>query len=81
MWFELLSPITEIETIAAGGSIREIGRLRKRYGPGRWRKRKGVAKIRLVDGTIWEAELHWYEAHGVGKREIRVKHLWEQSNE
>jgi hypothetical protein len=77
MWFELLSSITNIETIAVGSSIREVGRLRKRYGVGRWRKRKGFGKIRLADGTICEAELHWYEAHGVGRREIRVKHLWE----
>jgi hypothetical protein len=81
MWFELLSRITGIETIAVASSIREIERLRKRYGAGRWRKRKGFGRVRLADGTIWEAELHWYEAHGVGKREIRVKHLWEQSNE
>jgi hypothetical protein len=81
MWFELLSPITGIETIAVASSIREIERLRKRYGAGRWRKRKGFGRVRLADGTIWEAELHWYEAHGVGKREIRVKHLREQSNE
>jgi hypothetical protein len=81
MWFELLSPITGIETIAVASSIREIERLRKRYGTGRWRKRKGFGRVRLADGTIWETELHWYEAHGVGRREIRVKHLWEQSNE
>ena len=77
MWFELLGSITDIETIAAGNSIREVDRLRKRYGAGRWRKRKGFGKIRLGDGTICEAELHWYEAHGIGKREIRVKHVWE----
>ena len=80
MWFELLGQITDIETIAVGSSIREIERLRKRYGAGRWRKRKGTGKIRLADGTICEAELHWYEAHGIGRREIRVKHLWEQAN-
>ena len=77
MWFELLGSITDIETIAEGNSIREVDRLKKRYGAGRWRKRKGIAKIRLFDGTICEAELHWYEAHGIGRREIRVKHLWE----
>jgi hypothetical protein len=77
MWFELLGAITEIETIAVGSSIREVGRLRKRYGSGRWLKRKGLGKIRLADGTICEAELHWYEAHGIGKREIRIKRLWE----
>ena len=77
MWFELLGSITDIETIAAGNSIREVDRLKKRYGAGRWRKRKGIAKIRLSGDTICEAELHWYEAHGIGRREIRVKHLWE----
>jgi hypothetical protein len=75
MWFEILGPIADIETIAVGDSIREIGRLRKRYGAGRWRKRKGFGKIRLADGTICEAELHWYEAHGIGRKEIRVKDL------
>lgn len=77
MWFELLSSINEIETIAAAGAIRELGRLRKRYGMARWRKRKGIATIRLADGTICKAELHWYEAHGIGKRELRVKRLLE----
>ena len=81
MWFELLSSITEIETIAVGSSIREIERLRKRYGVGRWRKRKGIAKIRLADDTICMAELHWYEAHGIGRKEVRLKHFWEQENE
>jgi hypothetical protein len=81
MWFELLGPITDIETISVGSSIREIERLRKRYGAGRWRKRKGFGKIRLADGTIWGAELHWYEAHGIGRKEIRVKRLREQTVE
>ena len=53
---------------AAG--IRELGRLRKRYGPGRWRKMKGVATIRLADGRVRRAELHWYEAHGIGRKEV-----------
>jgi len=81
MWFELLSPITDIETIAVGSSIREVTRLRKRYGAGRWLKRKGFGKIRLADGTIWKAEVHWYEAHGIGRKEIRLKHLLEQTVE
>ena len=75
MWFELLSSITETETIAVGTSIREIARLRRRYGKGRWRKRKGIGTVRLADGTICEAELHWYEAHGAGKKELRIKRL------
>ena len=81
MIFELLSSISEIETIAVGASIREIGRHLKRYGVGRWRKRKGFGRIRLADGTIGEAELHWYEAHGIGRKEIRVKQFWEQEYE
>ncbi len=81
MWFELLSSIKDTETIAVGSSIREIRRLRKRYGAGRWRKRKGFAKIRLADDTICRAELHWYEAHGIGKKEIRVKYFWESEDE
>ena len=77
MWFGLLGEISETETIAAGTSIREIGRLRRRYGQGRWGKRKGVGTVRLADGTICEAELHWYEAHGVGRKELRVKRLFD----
>jgi hypothetical protein len=71
---EILSEITPIETIAIGNSIRDLARLRKRYGDGRWRKLKGVATVRLPDGTVCDAEVHWYEAHGIGKKEIKVKH-------
>lgn len=74
MNFEIISPVTDIEIIAAGNSIRDINRLRRMYGAGRWRKLKGVATIRLWDGRIRLAELHWYEAHGIGKREIKKKH-------
>jgi gamma-glutamyltranspeptidase len=73
--FEIVSPIKGIETIAVGGSIRDIERLRKTYGIGRWRKLKGVAVVRLEDGFECEAELHWYEAHGIGKKEIKIKGL------
>jgi hypothetical protein len=71
--FEICGDIFEVETFATGHSIRELPRLRRRYGPGRWRKRKGIADIRLRDGTIRTAELHWYEASGVGKRELKIK--------
>ena len=74
MKIEILSEITPIETIAIGNSIRDLARLRKRYGDGRWRKLKGVATVRLPDGTVCDAEVHWYEAHGIGKKEIKVKH-------
>jgi hypothetical protein len=73
MSFEIISEITEIETIAVGNAIREITRLRKRYGHGRWRKLKGIALIRLPSGRIRQAELHWYEAHGIGKKEFKRK--------
>lgn len=75
MTIRLVSALTSIEIIAAGRSIREYKRLRKKYGPGRWRKLKGNASIRLPDGTIHLAELHWYEAHGIGKKEIKIKRL------
>lgn len=75
MRFELLGRITEIETFAVGSRIREISRLRKCYGRGRWRKRKGVAKVRLSDGSVYLAEIHWYEATGIGRKEYKVKRL------
>jgi hypothetical protein len=62
-------------SIAAGSGIREIARLRKRYGRGRWRKRNGVAEIELPSGEIVSAELHWYEATGIGRREYKIKGL------
>jgi hypothetical protein len=72
---DIVGEIDDIETIAGGSSIREIDRLRKIYGPGRWRKLKGRATVRLPDGTLCEAEVHWYEAHGIGKRDIKVKRI------
>ena len=71
--FEILGDISEVETIATGTGIRDRARLRKRYGRGRWRKLKGVATVRLVDGTVRLAEVHWYEAHGIGKMEFKLK--------
>ena len=71
--FEVVSEITEIEIIASGHSIRENLRLQKQYGHGRWRKLKGVAYILLLNGRIRLAELHWYEAHGIGKKEMKRK--------
>jgi hypothetical protein len=73
MHFEILGDITDIEPIAMGSAIREVARLRRQYGRGRWRKLKGIARIRLANGRIRRAELHWYEAHGIGKREIKRK--------
>lgn len=77
MYFEIVGQIAHVETFAAGSSILEIGRLRKIYGKGRWRKRKGIARIRLKDGSIHLAEVHWYEASGIGKREFKIKRLIE----
>jgi hypothetical protein len=73
MYFEILGDVTNVETFAIGSSIREIGRLRKMYGRGRWRKRKGIARVRLEDGEERVAELHWYEAHGIGRKQIKIK--------
>lgn len=75
MHFRILGDINSVETIATGAGIREIARLRKRYGRGRWRKRKGIADIQLPGGEIFRAEVHWYEATGIGRREFKIKHL------
>ncbi len=75
MRFDILSEISEVETFAAGTGIREIARLRRIYGRGRWRKCKGVARIRLPDGSVHLAELHWYEASGIGRKEFKIKNL------
>ena len=71
--FEIIADITEVEIIAVGSAIREIGRLRKQYGGSRWRKLKGITTIRLANGRIRRAEVHWYEAHGIGRKEIKRK--------
>jgi hypothetical protein len=73
MDFRILGKVAGTETIATGSGIREIGRLRKFYGRGRWRKRKGIADVQLANGEIVRAELHWYEATGIGKREFKIK--------
>lgn len=73
MDFETIGGMSHVETIARGAGIRELPRLRRTYGAGNWRKRKGVARIRLENGDIRTAELHWYEAHGIGRREFKRK--------
>lgn len=73
MQFEIIGDIAEVETIAAGSGIRILSVLRKRYGMGRWRKLKGIASVRLSNGDVRRAELHWFEAHGIGKRKMRIK--------
>lgn len=73
MHFKIVGEITNIETIAVSSSIRILPLLQKRYGKGRWRKLKGIATVQLVDGTTRFAEVHWFEAHGIGKKKMRIK--------
>jgi hypothetical protein len=74
--FEILEQISESETIAVDKSIRELKRLTKAYGDGRWRKMKGIFIIRFQSGNVCRAEIHWYEAHGKGKKELKIKQFW-----
>jgi hypothetical protein len=76
MRFQVIGVIRNIETIAAGHGIRDLARPTRTYGPGRWRKRKGFATV-VVEGEVGRAELHWYEAHGIGRREMRIKRGFE----
>ena len=71
--FEIIGTIEEIKPIAVGSRIREIARLRKVFGVGRWCKLKGIATVRFEDGTIQRVELHWYEAHGIGRKKLKIK--------
>lgn len=73
--FEIIKPIEQTETFAQGHGIRELKRLQKRYGKGKWRERKGIANVRLDNGEIVKAEIHWYEAAGIGKFEFKIKHF------
>jgi hypothetical protein len=75
--FSIIGKITKIETFVVAGKIRELARLRKQYGRGRWRKRKGIARVQLADGTVHVAEIHWYEATGIGKKEFKIKRYLE----
>ncbi len=75
--FKLRSEITDVQVIAAGAGVHVRAKLRKAYGGVRWRKLKGIALIELPDGAVATAELHWYEAHGVGRRDMKVKRLLE----
>jgi hypothetical protein len=74
MYFEIIGELSDIQIIARGPSVRERARLRKQFGAGRWRKLKGIASVRLANGRIRTVELHWYEAHGVGKKKLKIKH-------
>jgi len=71
--FDVVGTITQVEMIAAGGGVKVRNILRKTYGRGRWRKMKGIATVRLPNGNLRRVELHWYEAHGIGKRDLKIK--------
>lgn len=73
--FKLRSEISQVEVVASGRGIRERARLEKRYGRGRWRKLKGLALVELPDGRVVGAEIHWYEAHGIGRKNLKVKRI------
>lgn len=73
--FRILSEISNVETIAAGEGVTIRRQLERHYGKGRWRKRKGIATVELADGTICEAEIHWYEAHGIGRKDFKIKRV------
>ena len=75
MYLDIIEPIENIETIAIGGRIQDVMRIRRQYGAGRWRKLKGVAKVRLQSGRICKAEVHWYEAHGIGRKKMKIKRI------
>lgn len=77
MYFEIVGEIAQVEIIATGNAIHDIARLRKQFGPGRWRKMKGIAPVRFARGKVRLAEIHWYEAHGIGRRKIKVKRVLE----
>jgi len=73
MHFEIVGEVTEVEPVAVGRGIRDLARLRKRFGAGRWRKMKGLATVRLRSGRLCRAEVHWYEAHGIGRKRWKIK--------
>jgi hypothetical protein len=71
--FEIVGDITNIQVIATGRGVKRLKHLRRRYGGRRWRKLKGNATVRLVSGSLRQAEVHWYEAHGVGTKGLKIK--------
>jgi hypothetical protein len=77
MYFDIIGDISDVEVIAKGQGIRDLARIRKKYGPGNWRKLKGRAAVRMEDGSIHQAEIHWYEAHGVGRKRFKIKQILE----
>ncbi len=79
MKFEIVGRITNVESIASGPGVRLRRYLRKVYGAGRWRKLKGIATVRVPNGALRKVELHWYEAHGIGRKEMKIKRYLEES--
>ena len=79
MTFEIVGAIEHVETIASGAGVKVRARLQRIYGRGRWRKRKGVATVRLPNGKLRRVELHWYEAHGVGRKDVKIKTYLDES--
>ena len=77
MEFKIVGRIADVETIATGSALRKRKRLWKLYGKGRWRKLKGIATVEFPNGTIGHAEVHWYEAHGIGARDYKIKRIIE----
>ena len=75
MHVEIIGEIEDVETIAVGGGIRDIMRIQRQFGPGRWRKLKGTARVRFASGRIRLVELHWYEAHGIGRKKLKIKRI------
>ena len=75
MWFRILGTIDQVEVIAIGSRIHHLERLQKIYGRGRWRKLKGIARVKLRKGQTVRAEIHWYEAHGIGRKELKIKRI------
>lgn len=73
MHFEIIGDVTNIEVIAKGRAIHDLKRLNKKYGKGNWRKMKGNANVQLANDEVRYAEIHWYEAHGIGKRKFKIK--------
>ena len=78
MKFDVVGPIRDVKVIASGPGIRGLSYLRKAYGRGRWRKLKGVAGVRLPNGAVRRVELHWYEAHGIGRKDLKIKRYLEE---
>jgi hypothetical protein len=73
MFFQIIGKITCVETIAKGSGVRSQAKLKRKYGGKNWRKLKGIAKVRFLDGTERFAEIHWYEGHGIGQKEYKIK--------